>query len=189
MWKQLNENMKCHQVQRQSSQRVTRGEQIFEEKTKKSPSNCTQTAWSFFQTCGGFFVLFVLVLVFGPGEGNGEGRAVAMFLQAPPHPLWHCLEATELRVQMCWGWRLALWHSRPRCHGDLKQGPGASSTLTPWGRRPGVWSSAVFPHYPPSSGDQVDSGGSCPWPSVSTALEAFSGDAPPNPFVWPTTYT
>lgn len=91
MWKQLNENMKCHQVQRQSSQRVTRGEQISEEKTKKSPSNCTQTAWSFFQTCvsGGLFIC-VFVLDFGPGEGNGEGRVVAMFLQAPPHPrpLW-----------------------------------------------------------------------------------------------------
>lgn len=82
--------MKCHQVQRQSSQRVTRGEQISEEKTKKSPSNCTQTAWSFFQTCGGGVCLFVFLFwFFGPGEGNGEGRTVAMFLQAPPpRPLW-----------------------------------------------------------------------------------------------------
>lgn len=120
-------------------------------------------------------------------EGSGN---VPPGSPPPPALCGHCLEATELRVQMCWGWRLALWHSRPRCHGDLKQGPGASSPLTPWGRRPGVWSSAVFPHTPSSSsGDQVDSGGSCPWPSVSTALEASSGDAPPNPFVWPTTYT
>lgn len=92
MWKQLNENMKCHQVQRQSSQRVTRGEQISEEKTKKSPSNCTQTAWSFFQTCVSGGVVY-LCFCFGfrsrgrqwwrEGSGNVPPGS-------PPHPrpLW-----------------------------------------------------------------------------------------------------
>lgn len=91
--------MKCPQVQRQSSQQITRGEQVFEEKTKESHPNCLELLSDMW----GFFYLFVLVLVFGPREGNGEGRAVAMFLQAPPTLCGHCLEATELRVQMCWG--------------------------------------------------------------------------------------
>lgn len=74
--------MKCHQVQRQSSQRFTRGEQISEEKTR-TQNSCSQiapkTACSFFQTCS-FLFLFFFFLV--RGKGNGEGKkGVVIFLR------------------------------------------------------------------------------------------------------------
>lgn len=73
--------MKCHQVQRQSSQRFTRGEQISEEETR-TQNSCSQmapkTACSFFQTCSFLFFFFFFVR----GQGSGEGKkGVVIFLQ------------------------------------------------------------------------------------------------------------
>jgi hypothetical protein len=137
--------MKCHQ--RQGSQRFTRKRWTVsqeETRTQELPSNCTQTACSFFQTCRDFICLFCVM-----GNHNGEGTGVAMFLQ-DPLLLWTLTWRSDLRVQMCWGGQLLLCQYRTRCHGNLKfQGPGASSPLTSRCRRPGVWSSAVFPYSPP----------------------------------------
>jgi hypothetical protein len=86
--------MKCHQVQRQSSQRVTRGGQISEEKTR-TQNSCSQiapkTACSFFQACSFFFSFFLFVFILfyfifwsGVRGGNDEGKkGVVIFLQVP----------------------------------------------------------------------------------------------------------
>lgn len=76
--------MKCHQVQRQSSQWFTRGEQISEEKTRTQKS-CSQiapkTACSFFQTCS--FLFF-----FGRGKAMVKGRREWLFSSGVPPLLW-----------------------------------------------------------------------------------------------------
>ena len=76
--------MKCYQVQRQSSQRFTRGEQISEEETR-TQNSCSQmapkTACSFFQTCSFLFFFFFL----WGGKAVMEGRREWLFsFGAPP---------------------------------------------------------------------------------------------------------
>lgn len=77
--------MKCYQVQRQSSQRFTRGEQISEKETR-TQNSCSQmapkTACSFFQTCSFLFFFFFF---FWGGKAVMEGRREWLFsFRAPP---------------------------------------------------------------------------------------------------------
>ena len=93
--------MKCYQVQRQSSQRFTRGEQISEEETR-TQNSCSQmapkTACSFFQTCS-FLFFFFFSFCMGARQWwreEGSGYSPSGLLPCCVH--W--LEAAELGVRM-----------------------------------------------------------------------------------------
>lgn len=181
--------MKCHPVQRQSSQRFTRGEQISEEKARTQKS-CPQIAPKlpvvsfkharFFCLFEGFgFFALLCFFVFWSWERQRWREEMVMSPRSPL--LWALPWSNRTQSPDVLGGRLVLWHSRPRCHGDLKQGPGASSPLTPWGRRPGVWSSAVFPHPPPEQWRPGLRGllwpggpwGPCPWHTLALPWRPF----------------
>lgn len=97
---------------------------------------------------------------------------------------------------MCRGRGLPLWHSRARCHGDPKQGPGASSPQTWRCRRPRVWSSAALPNAPcaqwrlGAGGPPVSRwalGNPVPSPALPLSLRPLWLILPLNPFVRPAT--
>lgn len=163
--------MKCYQVQRQSSQRFTRGEQISEEETR-TQNSCSQmapkTACSFFQTCS--FLFFFFLFVRGQGSDGGK-KGVVIFLRGSSLAVYIDLKQQnwESGCGMCRGRGLPLWHSRLRCHGDPKQGPGASSPLTWRRRRPQGLELGCFPKTPPERGDL--SWGAC-------CIQVGSGESP-----------
>lgn len=96
-----------------------------------------------------FFLFFLSFLffffLFVRGKGNGEGKMGVIFLRGSSLAVYIDLKQQNWESGCgCAEEELPLWHSRPRCHGDLKQGPGASSPLTWLRRRLRVWSSAAL---------------------------------------------
>lgn len=96
---------------------------------------------------------------------------------------------------MCRGRGLPLWHSRARCHGDPKQGPGASSPPTWRRRRPRVWSSAALSNAPCAVETRAEGppvsrwalGNPVPSPALPLSWRPLWLIPPSNPFVRPAT--